>query len=135
MIQDTNILIARLKLFPRHGRATQEEKENAKKSQRTVMSKTQAASKKTADQLQDMKKGLETMQIAAEDYIDTVNAFNTANNQLGIGISKLTADFEAYAGKMIAYVKEATYLEQRNASLNKSFGITSAKAAELGAQC
>lgn len=132
MIQDTNILIARLKLFPRHGRASQDDA--SKLSQKDVISKQQAGARKTEDAIEDLKKGLQGMKITTEDYLKTVEAFNTANNQLGIGISKLTSDFEAYAGKMIAYVKEATYLEQRNASLNKSFGITSAKAAELGVQ-
>ena len=135
MIQDTNILIARLKLFPRHGRASQDDAaKSSQRAQKEAISKSQADAKRTSADIEDLRQGIKEMQITTEDYLKTVSAFNTANNQLGIGISKLTSDFEAYAGKMIAYVKEATYLEQRNASLNKSFGITSAKAAELGAQ-
>lgn len=134
MIQNTNILIAKLKQFPRHKRATQGEDPKDPKQVKKAISESQAKTARTTSELNDLKKGIEGMTITTEEYWKTVQALNTANNQLGIGISKLTADFESYAGKMIAYVKEATYLEQRNASLNKSFGITSAKAAQLGVQ-
>jgi len=52
--------------------------------------------------------------------------------QLQIGINKLIGSKEALGKRLIAAAKASTALEQRNKSLNKTFGISSGVAAKLG---
>lgn len=122
MKQNINILIARLKQVARQGTdpieyTTEDAASSAKRS--AAINKLKASGEDLRDEFAKMK--------------DAVAAFNKESLQLGTGISKLTADFESYAKSMITAVKESTFLEQRNKELNKAFGVTSAKAAELGA--
>lgn len=127
MKQDINILIARLKQVARQGI----DPRDTKKVEYTTQD---AANNKELDaHLNKLKTSSESLLDTFNTLNTVVDAFNTKSLQLGTGISKLTADFESYAKGMIGVVKESTFLEQRNKELNKAFGVTSAKAAELGA--
>jgi hypothetical protein len=68
----------------------------------------------------------------ASAYKDVYDKVNTGNLQLQTGISKLAGVFDGYASAITAVIKEATFLEQRNKSLNVSLGINSKIAAGLG---
>ena len=130
MKQDINILIARLKQAAKHGTDPK-----APRNVSGVQYTTQdaASNKQLESDLNILSAAGEGLVTTFGDMNKAVDAFNTKSLQLGTGISKLTADFESYAKGMIAAVKESTFLEQRNKELNKAFGVTSAKAAELGA--
>ena len=127
MIRNTNILIQRLKLQPVQGMPTDPNEE--------VIKKNEAAQKKLSEELSKIKHSADdAFKTIADSYMNVVDAFNTGNLALGTGIGKLAGVFDAYATAMTDVVKQATFLEQRNATLNKSFGINSLKAAELGQQ-
>lgn len=127
MIRNTDILIQRLKRQPVQGMATDPNEE--------VIKKNEAAQKVLSENLENIKKSADKAFTAiADSYMNVVDAFNTGNLSLGTGIGKLAGVFDSYATAMTDVVKQATFLEQRNATLNKSFGINSLKAAELGQQ-
>jgi hypothetical protein len=77
----------------------------------------------------DAAKAVKQIASAYKDVYDTVN---TSNLSLQTGISKLAGVFDSYASAITAVIKEATFLEQRNKSLNVSLGINSKIAANLG---
>ncbi len=123
MIQNLYILIARLKQQSKHGTEPADKK---------VVTMDEAAKNKLAADIQNIIKGMSASTGATEKYQAALDSLNTTNLQLQRGILEMTKDMDAHAQAMIASVKAATFLEQRNASLNTSFGITSKKAAELG---
>lgn len=122
MIRNTDILIQRLKQHAVQGMPTNINQRDADKANlNTELTKLG----------QSAKDGLGDIQAA---YLDVYEAFNKTQLSLQTGISKMTGVFDSYATAMVALTKEATFLEQRNAALNKTFGITSTVAAELGQQ-
>lgn len=126
MTYPINILIARLKQAPRTG-------VNPGKADKTAFTNTDTED--TAQLKADVKEIEKSIDALVKDlgkYSEVVNKLNTENLSLQKGISVLTKDFEDYAGAMVDVVKGATYLEQRNAGLNKNLGITSKTAAKLG---
>jgi hypothetical protein len=125
MTYPINILIARLKQAPRLG-AT-----NPPKKTTFVDNDTSDKANLKAD-VKEINEGIDDLVKNLGKYSEVVNKLNTENLSLQKGISVLTKDFEDYAVAMVDVVKGATYLEQRNAGLNKNLGITSKTAAKLG---
>ena len=125
MTYPINILIARLKQAPRLG--------TTGKADKTAFTNTDTADRaQLAADVKEIQKNVDGLVTNLGMYADVVNKLNTENLSLQKGISVLTKDFEDYAGAMVDVVKGATYLEQRNAALNKNLGITSKTAAKLG---
>ena len=60
----------------------------------------------------------DAMKKIASAYKDVYDTVNTGNLSLQTGINKLTGIFDTYASAITAVIKEATFLEQRNKSLN-----------------
>jgi hypothetical protein len=78
-----------------------------------------------------LKTAKELVGVVGTDLSDAINTFNDSQVLLGIGIKAVVAGNTALASKFKEAAKEATELEQRNASLNKTFGLGSVAAAEL----
>lgn len=81
---------------------------------------------------QELKKDIENLIELAENYALVADALDQENLSLGMGIGKLAKVFDDYETALVSTIKAQTFLEQRNKELNKSFGISSAKAAKLG---
>lgn len=121
MIRNTNILIQRLKLQPIHGMA------------KKLVNEDEARRAALNTEIQNLKEtATDALDEISDSYGKVYDAFNKTNLALQTGISKMTGIFDGYATAMTNLVKEATFLEQRNKTLNKTFGITSTVAAELG---
>jgi hypothetical protein len=126
MMHSHYILISRLKHQPRHGMPDDD------------------MSKRYIGNMEAMKLALQSDVNAIEQSIDKLAnvilsdfskvASTLANESLAIqmGIGKLAKVFEDTAGAATKLIEQATYLEQRNKELNKSFRINSAEAATLG---
>jgi len=123
MIQNVHILISKLKQQHKHGTDPDPKKK---------VTIDEAAKKQIEADITNITKAMEAGTGITEKYQAALASLNTQNLQLQRGILEMTQDMEAHANAMIASIKAATFLEQRNAELNSSFGITSAKAAELG---
>jgi len=65
-------------------------------------------------------------------YVTAAQTLNDENLNIQTGISNLIGIFDTYKTSMVNSVKQATFLEQRNKTLNKTFGITSVQSAKLG---
>jgi hypothetical protein len=127
MISTTNIaLIQHLKQHPKQGKETDPEKTTkyVKLAQKTTAALNAKA--------QELKKDIENLIELAENYAEVAVALDQENLSLGMGIGKLAKVFDDYETALVSTIKAQTFLEQRNKELNKSFGISSAKAAELG---
>ncbi len=123
MISTTNIaLIQHLKRHPKQGTT-----DPPKRVTESTKNKAEIAAA-----LQEMKSGLSDLGEMVNDYSAVVDALNKENLGLQNGIGKLAKVFDDYETSIVATIKSATFLEQRNKALNKSFGITSITAAALG---
>jgi hypothetical protein len=112
-----------LKLQPRHGMAGPPKKYVTKKD----------ASKAEVDTtLENLRGAAEGLENFAKDYYKVQAALNQENLSLQSGINATAKVYDQFETHILEVVKAATFLEQRNKSLNKSFGITSLAAAELG---
>ena len=121
MISTTNIaLILRLKQQPRQGQTNEYKK---------ASDKTKAAIDERAEELK--QSASEILKIV-DDFAKVADALDQQNLSLGMGIGKLAKVFDDYETAIVATIKAQTFLEQRNKELNKSFGLSSLKAAELG---
>ena len=114
MIQSQRDLIQRLKHQPRHGMADP-------KDPVTI----------SWGDIGDAFGALDTL-LELTDKLQT--SFNKLNNAAArtIGIDSAVTRYRDFAGILQDVANRATYLERRNAALNKSFGITSKAAAKLG---
>jgi hypothetical protein len=123
MISTTNIaLIQHLKRHPKQGTT-----DPPKRVTESTKNKADIAAA-----LQEMKSGLKDLGEMVTDYSAVVDALNKENLGLQNGIGKLAKVFDDYETSIVSTIKSATFLEQRNKALNKSFGITSITAAALG---
>ena len=123
MISTTNIaLIHHLKQQPRQGTTDPPKRV-------TTATKTQL---EIAAAMEEMKTGLSDLGEMTTNYSGVVDALNKEHLGLQTGIGKLAKVFDDYESSIVATIKSATFLEQRNKALNKSFGITSISAAALG---
>ena len=123
MISTTNMeSILRLKQQPRQGTTDPPKRV-------TKATKTQA---EISAAMTEMKSGLSDLGEMVTDYSQVVDALNKEHLGLQTGIGKLAKVFDDYETSIVATIKSATFLEQRNKALNKSFGITSITAAALG---
>jgi hypothetical protein len=126
MISTTNIaLIQHLKQHPKQGKETDPEKPKYVKAADKTTAKLNAKA-------QELKKDIENLIVIAENFAHVADALDQENLSLGMGIGKLAKVFDDYETSLVATIKAQTFLEQRNKELNVSFGISSAKAAELG---
>lgn len=113
--------ISVLKLQPRHGMADK------------FVTQTDAEKKELARTLKTLGIAIpDTLKELGDAYVDVYTKVNTSNLALQTGIGKLAGVFDGYAAAITAVIKEATFLEQRNKSLNVSLGINSNIAADLG---
>jgi hypothetical protein len=112
-----------LKLQPRHGMAGPPKK---------YVSDTEAAEADVNTLLTNLKADAAGLTEFAKDYYKVAAALNQENLALQSGINAIAKVYDTFETKILETVKAATFLEQRNKSLNKSFGITSLAAAELG---
>ena len=123
MISTTNMeSILRLKQQPRQG--TTDPPKRVTKPTQTQLEISAA--------MTEMKSGLSDLGEMVNDYSQVVDALNKEHLGLQTGIGKLAKVFDDYETSIVATIKSATFLEQRNKALNKSFGITSITAAALG---
>ena len=121
MISTTNMeSILRLKQQPRQGMAD-EYKKAADKTKAEIDARITELKQSASDILQ-----------IVDNYGAVVDALDQENLSLGMGIGKLAKAFDDYETAIVGTIKAQTFLEQRNKELNKSFGISSLKAAELG---
>jgi hypothetical protein len=121
MISTTYIaLIQYLKQHPKQGMADKYKK---------ASDKTEAA---INARIEELKTAAEDILSIVDDYAKVVDALDQENLSLGMGIGKLAKVFDDYETAIVDTIKAQTFLEQRNKSLNKSFGITSKTAAVLG---
>lgn len=124
MISTTNIeLILRLKQQPKQGMANSDPKR---------VTKSTATQAEISAAMTEMKNGLSDLGNMVTDYSEVVDQLNKEHLGLQTGIGKLAKVFDDYEASIVATIKSATFLEQRNKALNKSFGITSITAAALG---
>jgi soluble cytochrome b562 len=114
--------ILRLKQQPRHGMADPPKR----------VSKSTANQAEISAAMTEMKNGLSDLGEMVTDYSEVVDQLNKEHLGLQTGIGKLAKVFDDYETSIVATIKSATFLEQRNKALNKSFGITSITAAALG---
>jgi hypothetical protein len=122
MISTTYIaLIQYLKRHPKQGMADPKR-----------VTKSTATQNEISAAMTDLKNNLADLGNMTTDYAEVVDALNTSNLGLQNGIGKLAKVFDDYETSIVATIKSATFLEQRNKTLNKSLGITSITAAKLG---
>jgi hypothetical protein len=113
--------ISVLKLQPRHGMADK------------FVTQTDAEKQELARTLENLEKTIpDALKELGDAYGDVYTKVNTSNLALQTGIGKLAGVFDGYAAAITKVIKEATFLEQRNKSLNVSLGINSNIAADLG---
>ena len=111
-----------LKLQPRHGMADPEYRTPSQQDKAILDSELKEISASAVKAVKEI----------ASAYKDVYDKVNTGNLQLQTGISKLAGVFDTYSSAITAVIKEATFLEQRNKSLNVSLGINSKISAGLG---
>jgi hypothetical protein len=115
--------ISVLKLQPRHGMAGPPPK---------YVTKTDASAAEVNTILENLRGAAESLTEFAKDYYKVQAALNQENLSLQSGINATAKVYDQFETHILDVVKAATFLEQRNKSLNASFGITSLAAAELG---
>ena len=81
-----------------------------------------------SDYIQSLQSSTSLLQL----YNDQLDILSDKQVLLSDGIGRVTRVQELYYDSVQDVINQITYLEQQNASLNKSFGITSERAAELG---
>jgi hypothetical protein len=115
----TNQILQRLKTQPRLGLP--------------AVTPDEAYQKELNRQLSLLKNDMAGLATAIEKlYISAAQSMNEENLNLQTGLSGLIGVFDTYKTSMVTAVKQATFLEQRNKTLNKTFGITSVQSAKLG---
>lgn len=91
---------------------------------------------KTALQIQAdlnlLSKSFSNVGVGIDNLAELYQKFQETNLSLGLGINKLAGFQDSFNKKIVEGVKEATFLEQRNASLAKALGIHGKVAFDLG---
>ena len=124
MKQDTAYYrIALLKQQARHGQTP---------PQNQYVTSNQATESELQRMMETLKNNAEALSNFGQNYFKVVTALNKENLALQSGINAIAKVYDVFETSMVNAIKSATFLEQRNKSLNKSFGITSITAAELG---
>lgn len=124
MKQDTAYYhIALLKQQARHGQTP---------PQNQYVTPNQATEAELQRMMETLKNNAEALSNFGQNYFNVVTALNKENLALQSGINAIAKVYDMFETSMVNAIKSATFLEQRNKSLNKSFGITSITAAELG---
>jgi len=112
-----NSHILYLKTFPKQGQKKK---------------KDQAASKATIEQTLEAQVKSKGIKGLADDVTATFEAISKGSTEAQVGIEKLVGQQEKLGLTLIDLAKKSTFLEQRNRELNKTFGINSGTAGELG---
>ena len=129
MMYEPYILISALKQQPRHGMADTGDLNSKQyitelgkelKNLQTDINKIEAvAGKALTDAFENAKNALK--------------AFTDESLSSQIGLNKLIGIFDDVAAKGVTLTKQATFLEQRNKELSKSFKLNAKEAGEVGA--
>ena len=112
-MQSTNldILLKKLKSYPKHGMATQDE---------TGWRNKQA---EIRNELKLLGEQLPSINSLLDQYNTILGKTNDEQVRLSMGLGKVLAVQEQYTTQVTALTKNITWLEQRNAALNKSYGV------------
>lgn len=128
-MKSLNNIIERLKQQPRIGYPDP----NPNPSVNVNLSTTEAQVNAIKADINALKNSLSKFaEDFAKTYESTMQAVSDSNLTLQYGLSGLINVFDTYKNSMIAAMKQATFLEQRNKSLNTGLGITTKQSIALG---
>ena len=100
-----------LKQLPRHGLSPEEE-----------------GAREVVNILKAFKDFMPGFKDAADSFIKSVNAMDSAQTNMSQGLGKIVGLQESLTNKLLPTIKNITFLENQNSKLNKSFKLSSANA-------
>lgn len=126
----SQISISALKQQPRHGMADDKNRDPMDKRYITDQEKML---KQLRKDISDLTGDIDELAGAVlKKFVDVAKSVANESLAMQMGIGKLAAVFNDTADAATKLITNATYLEQRNKDLNKSFRINSIEAAKLG---
>jgi hypothetical protein len=139
MMPELHILISRLKQQPRHGMAKKNQNEitpndyfDAQKKFITEWSKFQLEFSRDSETVRSSLNDL--FNVMKTGFTEVVGSVMDSSVILQTGLNQVSHVFDATTSSALKLIKSATYLEQRNAALNKTFRMNVINAANLGEQ-
>lgn len=114
---DSHNMIAKLKMQPRHGRATEKERQD-----------------EATNFIQKLTALIPSATAVLEQYDTVLSTINTDATQLSMGLGKVIGIQETFATQINLLIKNITFLEEKNKKLNESYGISSVTAQKYAKQ-
>lgn len=119
-----NILLKKLKSFPKHGYPTRDDDEAG----------FQAKKDDLESRIERLKNSLPGFSAIIKQFAEVEKAFNTSTLQLEMGIGKVIGIQQDYQKQIKDLVENVTFLERSNLKLNKNYGVSSITAATYAKQ-